>query len=254
MAFALVVLSLPRQTAARFKLAIGSLFLPLFGLNHFTHNAAEKTGETVVPRGELLRQNETLRRENEQHRLQQIQDQEVARENARLRQAFAWQQQHPWKLKLANVVLRDPANWWHTVQIDLGSRDGVRNNLPVLTSDGLVGRVDAVGLTRSQVVLLGDPNCKVSALVDNDSRDQGVIESSGPFDSSLLSLEYLPNSAAVKPGQLVLTSGLGDVFPKGIPIGHIVDSRPVEYGLYIEARVKIAANLSALEEVWVMMP
>ncbi len=48
---------------------------------------------------------------------------------------------HPWKLKLANVILRDPANWWRTLQIDLGSRDGVRENLPVLTPDGLVGRV-----------------------------------------------------------------------------------------------------------------
>ena len=254
LAFTLVVLSLPHQTAARFKLAIGSLFLPLFGLNHFTHNAAEKTGESVVPRGELLRQNEALRRENEQHRLEQIQDQEIARENARLRQSLGWQQQHPWKLKLAKVVLRDPANWWHTVEIDLGSRDGLRNNLPVLTADGLVGRLNSVGLTRSQVVLLGDPNCKVSALVENDSRDQGVIESSGPFDSSLLTLEYLPNTAALKPGQPVLTSGLGDIFPKGILIGHIVDSRPVEYGLYAEARVKIAANLSALEEVWVLFP
>ena len=254
MAFTLVVLSLPHQTAARFKLAIGSLFLPLFGLNHFTHNVADKTGETVVPRGELLRQNETFRRENEEHHIQQIQDLEVARENARLRQMLGWQQQRPWKLKLANVVLRDPANWWHTIQIDLGSRDGLTANLPVLTPEGLVGRVDSVGLTRSQVVLLGDPSCKVSALVENDTRDQGVIESSGPFDSSLLTLEYLPNTAAVKPGQIVVTSGLGYIFPKGIPIGQIVDSRPVEYGLYLQARVKIAANLSALEEVWVLFP
>src|SRR6266699_1400220 len=84
------------------------------------------------------------------------------RATARLK-LFQWEQQHRWKsrLKLAHVITRDPANWWRTVQIDLGSRDGLRTNLTVLTTEGLVGRVHSVGFTRSQVVLVGDPNCKV---------------------------------------------------------------------------------------------
>ena len=105
----------------------------------------------------------TLRRENQQLRIQAMQAEETARENDRLRQLLGWQRQAPWKLKLARVVLREPANWWRTVQIDLGSRDGMRVNLPVLTAEGLVGRISSVSLTRSQVVLLGDPDCKVAA-------------------------------------------------------------------------------------------
>jgi rod shape-determining protein MreC len=252
--FTLILLNLPGQTAARIKLAIGSLFLPLFGLANTSHRLAEKAGEAVVPRGELISQNEALRRENERQRLHQFQDDEIARENARLRQLLGWQQRSPWRLKLANVVLRDPANWWRTVQIDLGAKDGVRTNLAVLTPEGLVGRVASVGLTRSEVVLVGDPNCRVAALVENDQRNEGVIESAGPLDSSLLTLDYLSKDAALKPGQAVLTSGLGGVFPRGIPIGHIVDFRPAEYGLYTEARVKMSANLGALEEVWVLFP
>ena len=91
-----------------------------------------------------------------------MQAEETARENARLRHLLGWQQQTAWKFKLARVVLREPANWWRTAQIDLGTRDGLRVNLPVLTTDGLVGRVSSVSLTRSQVTLLGNPNCKVS--------------------------------------------------------------------------------------------
>src|SRR5262249_5786992 len=160
---------------------------------------------------------------------------ETSRENTRLRQLLGWQQKTPWKLKLANVVLRDPENWWRTVQIDLGSRDGIRTNLPVLTSDGLlVGRVDAVGFTRSQVVLLGDRNCKAAALVQNESRDAGVIGTSDPFDNSLVTLSFLSKNANLKSGQWVVTSGLGGIFPGGIPIGTVVDSRTVEYGLYTE--------------------
>jgi len=251
----LVILNLPSQTAARLKLAIGSLFLPLFGLAGAAQQTASKTTDSLLPRGVLARQNELLQRENEQLRLQATQALAVARENDRLRQQVGWQQRHPqWKVKLARVVLRDPANWWRAVQIDLGSRDGLRKNLPVLTSEGLVGRTSVVSLMRSQVVLIGDPSCKVGARVQNETHDTGVIGLGGPLDTSLVELGYLSRNAALKPGQKVVTSGLGEIFPAGIPIGKIVDSRPVEFGLYTEARVKLDANLGALEEVWVLMP
>jgi rod shape-determining protein MreC len=215
---------------------------------------AATASDSILTRSELVKQNEFLRRENQQFHLQAVQVEEMARENARLRQLFGWQQQTQWKLKLANVVLRDPANWWRTIQIDLGSRDGVRENLPVLTTDGLVGRIYSVSLTRSQVALVGDPSCRVAALVENETRDTGVIGAGGPLDSSLIEMSFLSRNANLKPGQNVVTSGLGGIFPKGITIGKIVDTCAAEYGLSTEARVKLAANLSALEEVWVMFP
>jgi rod shape-determining protein MreC len=250
----LVILNLPNRTTARLKVAIGSLFLPLFGLASSTHQVIEKTGDAITTRSELLRQNEALRNQNQQLRMQTLQVEEAVRENARLRNLLGWQQQKKWNVKLARVVLRDPANWWRTVQIDRGTRDGMRIDLPVLTTDGLVGRISAVTFDRSQVVLLGDPNCKVSAQIANEAGDMGVIGANGPFDGSLVEMSYLSRNTNLRPGQDVFTSGLGGVFPKGIPIGKLVDSRPVEYGLYIEARVKIAANLSALDEVWVLFP
>jgi rod shape-determining protein MreC len=253
---ALVVLNLPARTATRLKLTVGSLFLPLFGLASAGQQTAAKATDAVLPRSELTRQNELLRRENHQLKILAQQANETARENARLRQLFQWQQQSQWKsrLKLARVVLRDPANWWRTVQIDLGSKHGLTNNLPVLTTDGLVGRITSVSLTHSQVVLIGDPNCKVSALVQNETRDTGVIGASDPLDNSLVELSHLSRSANLKPGQNVVSSGLGGIFPAGIPIGKIVDSHTVEYGLYTEARVKLDANPGALEEVWVLLP
>ena len=177
-----------------------------------------------MPRRELLKLNESLRRENQQLPLQAMQAEETARENARLRQLLGWQQQTSWKLKLARVVLRDPANWWRTVQIDLGSRDGLRVNLPVLTTDGLVGRISSVSLTRSQVVLLGDPNCKVAARVENETPRHR--RSSAPPDRwkpNSSSWATCPGNANLKPGQNVVTSGEGGIFPQGIPIGKVVD-------------------------------
>jgi len=250
----LVILNLPSQTSARFKLGIGSLFLPLFGLAGSSQQLAGTMGDTVVSRRELLRLNDELRRENQQLRLQAMQAQETGSENARLRQLVGWQRQTSWKFKLAKVVLREPANWWRTVQIDLGSRDGLRVNLPVLTTDGLVGRISSVSLTRSQVVLLGDPNCKVSARVENEAHDTGVIGASGPLDTEFVGLGYLSRNANLKPAQNVVTSGEGGIFPPGIPIGKVVDVQAVDFGLRTQARVRLAANLNALEEVWVMFP
>jgi len=249
----LILLNLPSHTTARLKLAIGSLFLPLFGLSNSSDQLANKAGDAITTRSELLKENDALRRENQDLRVQAMQGQEIARENARLHQLLAWKQTRPWKMKLAKVVVRDPSNWWRTVQIDKGSLDGLSNNLPVLTPEGLVGRVSAVGLTRSTVVLIGDRDCKVAAQVV-ETRDTGVIGATDPLDISLVALGFLSKNAKLVPGQAVITSGLGGIFPGGIPIGQIADSRPVDYGLYTEARVKLSANLSSLDEVWVLFP
>jgi rod shape-determining protein MreC len=251
----LIFLNLPSQTVNRFKLAVGSLFLPLFGLASTTHQIADRAGDTVTSRAELVRENESLRHEVEQLRLGQIQNEATARENARLRQLFGWSQKTAWKYKLASVVLRDPSNWWRTIQIDKGSRDGIRMDLPVLTTNGLIGRISQVNPTSSQVVLIGDPKCKVSVMVENPGHDMGVVNDAGAFDSSLVVMNcYSSRDTNLKPGQNVVTSGKGGIFPPNIPVGKIMDARSVEYGLYTQARVKLAADLSDLDEVWVIFP
>ncbi|HMJ91804.1 MAG TPA: rod shape-determining protein MreC [Candidatus Acidoferrum sp.] len=261
-----VVMKLPPRVATQFKLAMGSMFLPLFGLSSSTQQIAEKTGNAVVPRGELLAQNEQIRRENAELRVQLQRQSEFERENERLRAMLAFQKTSPWKIRAARVIARDPANWWRNVQIDLGKRDGLRPDAAVLTSDGLVGRVSEVSDTRARVVLIGDANCRVAASVldtplairgkaETITIDNGVITTgSSVLDESIVELGFLSKTSQVKPGQEVRTSGLGGIFPKGILIGQVIDTRPVEFGLYTVARVKLAMKMNLLDEVWVMMP
>ena len=127
---ALLILSLPPRATSRLKLAVGSWFLPLFGLANTAQQLPADLADSVLPRRELLQQIDRLRRENDQYKAQAVQNVAIARENDELHSLLGWQQQAPWKLKLANVVLRDPANWWRTVQIDLGGRDGLRKTCP----------------------------------------------------------------------------------------------------------------------------
>src|SRR5271154_5609602 len=116
----LAIFSLPPRATSRLKLAIGSLFLPLFGLANTAQQLPADLADNALPRRELLKQIENLRLENQQLKVQALQSAAIARENDQLRSAIGWQKQTPWKLKLANVVMRDPANWWRTVEIDLG--------------------------------------------------------------------------------------------------------------------------------------
>lgn len=252
---ALALLGQSERVASRIKLALGGLFLPLFGVAGSAQNLADRGVAALTPRRELVRELQSLQEENQRLKLQSQQWEEAARENARLRDALGIPRQMPWHPRLARVVGREPANWWKNVRISLGSRDGITNNMPVISADGLVGRVSEVGYTHSQVVLLGDPDCRVSVLVE-DTRDHGVIapSESGPVDNTIVDLKFLSRNSLLKPGQRVVTSGLGLLFPKGIVVGRIADVRTVQFGLHQEARVSLAANLNALEEVWVIFP
>ncbi|MBM3879782.1 MAG: rod shape-determining protein MreC [Verrucomicrobia bacterium] len=252
---ALSLLNLPEATATKAKLVVSSLFLPLFGLVGSGQNLWEQGTVTLSSRRALQEQIEGLRSENRQLRAAALQGAEALRENERLRRLLGWQQQSSWHLRAGRVIARDTANWWRTVRIDLGSRDGVRVDLPVLDQDGLLGRVLEVGLTSAQVVLLGDPQCRVAVVV-RETGESGVITAiaSGVLDHRLVDLTHLPRNSALRPGQTVYTSGLGGLFPAGIPVGSVVDARSVGYGLYTEARVKLAADSSRMREVMVLFP
>ena len=243
------------RASARLKRVLSGLFLPLFGIASSAQSFADRSTAALTPRSELQGQIEKLQEEVQLHRLKAMQWEEVARENIRLREAQGLSRQYPWKFKLAKVVGRDPANWWRTIRISLGTRDGLTNHLPVVCTEGLVGRLSEVGYSHSTVVLLGDPDCRVPVVV-KETRDCGVIApaDTGPIDNTIVDLKYLSSNSALKSGHQVLTSGLANLFPQGILVGQIADVRTVQFGLHLEARVRLAARLNTLEEVFVLFP
>ncbi len=252
-----LLLRLPGRAASNLRLAVSSLFLPLFGMSGSLAEIADSTSYLLLSRRELIRQLQWQHKTNQIAELHLRQSAEWKRENDRLRDYYSLPRQALWKPTLARVVARDPVNWWKSITIDRGSRDGIRTNAPVVTADGLVGRVSSVTFAQAQVVLVGDPDCRVSVLVgDEKNREQGVVApaSSSPVDHALVDLSYLSRNSKLAPGQLVVTSGMGGVFPKGIVVGQIADFRNVGYGLYKEAQVRLAVNMNRLEEVFVLVP
>jgi len=253
LALTLVLLNLPPTAAGRLKTAIASLFIPLFGLAGSAQSFVDRASYAAFTRSTLIRELERIGGENQQLRIIQAQGQAALEENVRLRALLGWQPSPRWKLRAAHVVGREPTTWWRNITLDYGLLDGAQIGQPVLTSAGLVGRIRAAGPMHCSVALIGDPECGVSVVI-SETRDQGIIQEahSAPVGDGLITLKTLQHSPAILAGQTVTTSGLGGVFPAGIPVGHIVDTRAADGGLYTEARVRLSANLNRLEEVWVL--
>lgn len=253
----LVLLNLPPGASARLKLALGSVFLPLFGLAGSASSFVDRASWNLVPRKVAIAEIQRLQKENEQLKFAAKEGADAQLENQRLRQQLGWLPKSTWagRLRPARIVGRDPTLWWRTCTIDIGSRHGVRPKLPVLTSDGLVGQTGQVSDSQTQIILLGDPACGVSVVVQNETRDQGYINGSQTpvLDQSIVTVSFLQVNRRILAGQNVVTSGLGTVFPQGIPVGTILDTK-VQDGLFTQARVRLAADLGRLQEVWVMLP
>lgn len=252
-----LLLVMPESARARLKSAIGALFLPVIGISTTGQVALESLGQLGASGSESSLTNQALGQAPDVPRSLvnlQMENAQLREEINQFRDANDWERRIPWESKLVRVVGRDPFNWWRRIKINLGSNKGIRFNQPVISAKGnLVGRVSEVGPLTSWLVLAGDPNCRFSALI-KESRSQGGIVSPRQYSSDprVVELTYLPNDVELRPGQAVVTSGLGGGFPKEIPVGLVVDSWISKDGLYTEARVKLHANLNQLETVRVL--
>jgi rod shape-determining protein MreC len=201
----------------------------------------------------LVRENEELRAEVGRLRAEVAELTEYRLENERLKRLLQYRDAAPGRgpLVVARVIARDPGNWFGTVTIDRGSADAVRRNMTVVTPDGLVGRVVAVRAHTSDVLLITDPRSSVGGLIQ-ETRIPGVVEGlAGGF--GLLRMLYIAKDAPVEVGQTVITSGLGGLFPKGIPVGTVAEVRPEGSGLFQVVVVRPFAQLNRLEEVAVLL-
>src|SRR6202049_5005772 len=149
---------------------------------------------------------------------------------------------------VARVIGGSPDAGSLVVNIDRGSRDGIRRDMGVITPDGVVGKIFAVYPDISQVLLLGDKESGVGAPLA-DTRTQGPVKGTG---EPLLSLDYISSDEKVTVGEAVLTSGQDRIFPKDLPVGKVVDFVSDPKTPFMRIRVRPTAHLDRLEEVLVL--
>lgn len=179
-------------------------------------------------------------------------DEELEQENKRLKRLLQWQQNEgqDYSTVVASVIGRDPGNWFGTIIINRGKKDGIAVNMAVITPNALAGRVINVANDTAEVLLITDPRSGVGALMQK-TRAPGIVEgiASG---SAHLRMNHIPGTITVTKGETVITSGQGSIYPKGIAIGAVVDVDKEASGLFKVATIRPFVDFNRLEEVLVI--
>lgn len=150
--------------------------------------------------------------------------------------------------KAASVIGRDPSPFLHYVIINRGSNDGIQRGMPVVTNEGLVGRIDGVIADAARVQLVTDSGSSVNVHLKNANTDAMLLGSV----TGDISLDLISQDAVVNPGDLILTSGLGGGFPAQLIVGQVVNVRKLSAELFQQATVQPAVDFSRLQIVLVI--
>lgn len=193
-------------------------------------------------------ENRTLREQNLRLSLELVKLREERLENLRLRGLLGFKARMAYPYVPAEVVARDPGRLPNTILISVGQRDGVGDRMAVVNSDGLVGKVLTTYSESSVVQLLQDRNCRVSAVVQRPDRAQGIVR----YEDGKFYLQDVPLRSAVEAGDVVVSSGVGGIFPVGLLIGTVEEVGQDQTGLFREVVLKPGVDFSSLEEVFVL--
>jgi rod shape-determining protein MreC len=249
----LVVLNLPASVSGRAKAMLREGIAPLQGaLSGFSRWVGESV-RSVRGIGGLLRENQQMSAELVRLRNEVRDLQALSQDNAELREQLQFTAQTKRRLTPCEVIARDITGWWETIRLSKGVSDGVSMDMAVITSDGLIGRTVDVSARTCDVLLISDPGCKVSARIVRTGAF-GVVEGSGPAKSGQAACQmgFINKNVPVLPGDEVVTSGLGGVFPKGLLIGYVDKIYKDETGLFQRADILPKADLGILTYVFVV--
>ncbi|MDD4601198.1 MAG: rod shape-determining protein MreC [Negativicutes bacterium] len=202
----------------------------------------------------VYRDNQTLKAENDQLRQNNLNVTEVMAENVRLRTMLDYKSRATqFDFVAAKVIARDPGTWTSTIIINKGSADGITKDMAVVTPQGLVGDVTSVYNTTAKVQLILDQCSAVGALVQRpESRVAGIVEGNGANPQAPRMINIARDADIIK-GDQIITSGFGGIYPKGLPIGQVMDVVNDKGGLLKYAVVKPAVDFDRLEEVLIIV-
>lgn len=243
--FLAILLSLPLPVSRNLKIRLVDFFSPLIsGTNYLFERMF-----SVKDFFNSIRENKLLHKNLDELSSQLNTLRELQKEMERLMELLNLKKSLPYETYACRVIARDVTSWYKSLIIDKGKSSGVNVDMPVLsTNGGVIGRVVESGSDVSRVLLITDMNSSVGGIIQ-DSRTIGLVESDG---SGGCILNLLPKDIDIQPGSVVVTSGLGEIFPKGLIIGTITEVTSGAQGLYKTARLRLACDIDRIEEVIVI--
>jgi len=226
-----------------------TIFAPVMKPVHHTSAMARSAWDDYINLVVVRRENQLLKEQIKGLNSRVVEGDEAIQANTRLMRLLEMKKGLKAPTVTASVIGEDTASWFSTIVIDRGSSSGLREGLAVVASDGLVGQVIKVTSDTARVLLLTDHSSGVAATIQR-SRARGVVKGKGDGQCSL---EFTNREEDVKVGDVVVASGIGGIFKKGLPIGEVTMVKKGEYGIFQTILIRPGVNLAHLEEVLVIM-
>lgn len=205
--------------------------------------------------GELRRasvENQQLRAQVEQMQTELRDTRQKAAEADRLEKLLNLTRQTDYQTVTAQVIARDPSMWFDSISIDKGRLAGVQINMPVVTSDGVVGRVVSTGPFNSQVMLVTDEKSGAGAIVGQLGTSNAAGSIKGMGENGLLDMRYVSGLEKVQMGDVVYTTGQDGIYPAGLTVGQVVELHPGSATQAQTIHIRPSAGLDRLKEVTVL--
>lgn len=229
---------------------LATLLYPVQSVAGWTSAGLRGAAHALQEMFRLREENARLRAELERLRQVQALYADLENENRALRAELGLKARSEYPLLPAQVIVRSPSAWFSSVVIDRGSRDGVRVNMAVVNSEGLVGKVERVTPFTSTVKLLVDPDFQAS-VIDAVTGEDGRVQGRGS-EGAVAEFPF-NRDARVEPGHALLTSGLGAVLPRGLLVGTVETVGMRENNLVKFATVRPAVDFARLDFVQVVL-
>ena len=233
-----------------------NIMSPFFNILDSTWNYLSGIYQSFFQSRELLEENQRLKRELSEQVIINISLNEVAQENRRMREIYNLNSAHIENLELlgSRVTGQAPSSWEQRIMINQGSNQGVEERFPVISFNGyLVGKIINTGVNSSQVMMVNDPDFSVGARVSREnSRATGVVRGR-PGEKGQLIMERLDWDADIEEGDLIITSGISDQYPRGLPIGKVVEVFSDNFGLSQSAYIEYNLGNQNLEELLIIL-
>ena len=221
--------------------------------NDFVVGNASNFWDSYINLVHTERDNEALRKENARLREENIGLQGILQQNARLTKLVGFKQQRPiYRLEPARVVAADMSPFFRVLRLRIEAEtDNIEPEMPVVSSDGVVGRIERVSGRFCDVMLAVDPRSKIDIMTQLN-RSRGILSGTGENDRYEAQISYLLRRDEVEQGELVVTSGRAGTFPKELPVGRITSIDTKSFGLYQKVTVEPMVDFSRLEEVYII--
>lgn len=255
---ALVLVLMLRSSFAQgntnlFSDMVGFVTTPLQKVTSTISGSADSLWQRLFSADELYEENQQLKEQIRVLTEQQVELEQYRWENESLKAFMGLKEEHPdHEYVMASVVSRDPNSRFHSFVVDKGSLDGVEYLDPVITEDGLVGRISEVGLTFSKVTTILDPALHVGAY-NARTRDMGTI--TGRIEAAeegLCSMELVSRSSTAAKDDIIVTAGSTGLFPKNLVVGRIINLISESDGKSMTAMIQPAADIESVNNVLVV--